>query len=85
MPLDINAVSTGHDGFAVTPNDGADLPAAGVRALLIGASGTLKVNTLEGGTSNPRTYPNVPVGLFPIAVTKVFSTGTSASGIIAIL
>ncbi len=79
MPLDINSVSTSHDPFPITPNDSVDLPVT-ARGLLIAVGGTLKVNTLEGGTNNPRTY-TVPAGVFPGAVTRVWGSGTSATGI----
>ena len=81
MPLDINSTSPSHDMYPVTPSDGADLPAV-ARSLSVAVGGTLKVNTLEGGASNPRTV-TVPAGVVPGVVTKVFATGTTATGITA--
>ena len=76
----LNASNPGDDAFPITPNDGADL-AEPVRALLIGTAGALSVVTLTGTT---RTFPGVPVGLFPIGVRRVRSTGTTATNIIGI-
>jgi hypothetical protein len=76
----LNATNPGDDAFPVTPNDGADL-AEPVRALLIGVAGGLSVVTLTGMT---RTFPSVPVGLFPVGVRRVRATGTTASSIIGI-
>lgn len=65
---------------SVTPNDSTDL-AASSRALYIGTSGDVKVTTVGG---NDVTFANVPVGVLPIRVKRVWATGTSATGIIAI-
>lgn len=71
--------------FAVTPDDSNDLAVTNVR-LYIGTSGSLKVtltprnSALSGDTV---TFTNVPVGWFPICVSRVWSTGTNASGILA--
>lgn len=59
----------------VTPSDTDPLPNAGI--LLIGTGGTLKV-TLVSGATVALTVPN---GYFYVPVSKVFSTGTAASGI----
>ena len=65
---------------AVTPNDSTVL--ALTRALWVGTGGNLKV-TMGYGTDV--TFTAVPDGkLMPIRVTKVFSTGTTASNIVAI-
>ena len=64
---------------AVTPSDGADL-AFTCYALIIGAAGTIKV-TMRGGQVVTMT---VPVGLIPIRVSRVWATGTTATGITAL-
>lgn len=65
---------------AVTPSDTANLtPVAW--ALLIGTGGTLKVDTLGGQTGVALT---APAGLFPLMVTRVYATGTAATGIVAL-
>lgn len=63
----------------VTPSDTEDLAFAS-RQLYIGTAGNLKV-TLVGGQTV--VYNNVPVGDFPRRVTRVWSTSTTASNIIA--
>lgn len=64
----------------VAPSDTANLsPIAW--ALYIGTGGTLKVDTLGGQIGVALT---VPAGLFPLMVTKVYATGTAATGIIAL-
>jgi hypothetical protein len=64
----------------VTPNDDADLDVT-CRALLIGTAGDLRVTT-RGGTT--LTLPNVPVGLLPLRVKRVFATSTTADDITAL-
>jgi len=68
------------DGFSVTPSDTVDLTRT-ARALYIGVTGDVKINTPEG---NALTFKNVPVGIFPVQASRVFSTGTDASEIIAL-
>jgi len=65
---------------AVTPSDSTDLTYI-PRALYIGGEGNLKVDMAGGGTV---TFASVPVGVFPIRVTRVYSTGTAATNIIAL-
>lgn len=64
---------------AVTPNDSTDLTTS-TRALFIGTSGNLKVDMVGGETV---TFSSVPAGVFPVRVKRVHSTGTTASGIVA--
>ena len=65
---------------AVTPDNATDLTVAPCRALYIGTAGTLRV-TVNGSTVN---FGAVVAGVFPVAVTRVHSTGTSASNILAL-
>lgn len=65
---------------SITPNDSADLTDA-VSAVYVGTTGTLKVDTASGETV---TFQSVPVGIFPVAVKKVYSTGTSAANLIGL-
>ena len=69
------------EGVAVTPADGSDL--ATVRAaLFVGTGGNVKVDMAGTGTG---TFNNVADGTFlPILVDRVYSTGTTASNIIAL-
>lgn len=70
----------GYGGVAVTPDDDNDL-AKPSRDLYIGAGGTLKVTGLDG---NDVTFSNVVPGRLGIGVIKVYSTGTSATGLVAL-
>lgn len=59
----------------ITANDGTTLDET--RAIYVGTSGDVKVDTADGDTV---TFKNVVGGsILPIAVTKVYSTGTTAS------
>jgi len=69
------------DGAAsVTPNDGADL-AFVARALYVGGTGNIKIDTPNGDTV---TFNAVPVGVLPVRANKVYSTGTTATNIVAL-
>jgi len=64
-----------NDGAAVTPNDGADLPKAGI--LYVGTSGDVKVDTLSGSTL---IFKNVQSGNWlDVRVKKVYATNTTAA------
>lgn len=47
--------------------------------LYVGSEGNIKVTTVGGQDT---TFTNVPVGFFPILVTKVWSADTTASGFV---
>ena len=79
--LDAKFLAPGVDAVAVTPNDGADLAVVPARFLLISVAGALKVTMASG---NQVTIPNVPVGQLNLQVTRVWATGTAATGIIAV-
>lgn len=66
---------------AVTPSDSTDLTYA-TRALYIGVTGDVVVNMV--GTGATITYKAVPVGILPIRVTRVLSTNTTATNILAL-
>jgi hypothetical protein len=66
---------------AVTPADGTDL-ARPSRGLYVAATGDLKVTTYGGDTV---TFEDIAAGVIhPIAARRVWSTGTTATGIIAV-
>jgi len=67
-------------GEAVTPADGADL-ANLARALYVGTTGDVKVDTIDGSTI---TFKFVPVGILPVQTKRVYATGTTASNIVAL-
>lgn len=74
---------------AITPHDTNDLPAIMVgsdsvtstAALSIGVGGSLKVDTVNGDTV---TFSAVVAGILPIQVTRVYTTGTTATDIVAL-
>jgi hypothetical protein len=66
---------------AVTPNDSTDLTNT-ARALYVGSTGDVKVDTAAGDTV---TFGTVPSGaILPVRVKRVYSTGTTASNIVSI-
>lgn len=72
--------SPANDGASVTPSDSANLGTV-ARALYVGVTGNIKVTT-NGGTD--LTFTAVPVGFFPVKCRRVWSTGTTATSIIAL-
>ena len=70
------------DAFAVTKSDTADLPAL-TRALWVGGTGNVSVYMNNG--SNPVAFTGVPAGaLLQIRASRVLSTGTTATAIVAL-
>jgi hypothetical protein len=69
---------------AVTPSDSATFPPT--RGLRVGTAGDVTVlMSGDGASGTPVLIPAVLAGeLLPIRVTKVMSTGTTASGITAL-
>lgn len=68
-------------GFAVTPSD-ADALSTVCRALYVGGGGNLVVRMLSGETL---VFPNVPSGsLLPLRASHVMTTGTAATGLVAL-
>lgn len=67
-------------GEAVTPHDTNELTYAS-RALYVGTTGNLAVVMVDG---TALTLSSVPVGLHPLRVKQVKSTGTTASNIVAL-
>ncbi len=66
---------------AITPHDSNDLtdPCSG---FYVGVAGAVKVITASGETV---TFANVVAGIVvPLAITRVFSTGTAATGIVGL-
>lgn len=62
--------------FAITPSNGADLPSV-VRAVVVGAAGTIRWRGLDGQVND--TGP-LPAGLIlPIQTRQIMATGTTAS------
>lgn len=66
---------------AIVPNDGTDLPHA-TRALFVGVAGNVKVDMVKTGTV---TLLNIQAGsVLPVAVKRVWATGTTATNMIAL-
>lgn len=66
---------------AVTPSDGSDLTSV-ARALYVGGSGDVKIDTPNGDTV---TFQDVVAGsILPVRTNKVYSTGTTATNIVAL-
>lgn len=73
--------SPAEHGAAVTPNDSTDL-ATTARALWIGGAGNVAVTT-AGGSSI--TLTGAAAGtIIPVRVSRVLSTGTTATAIVAL-
>lgn len=69
------------NAFSVTPNDSTDIVEV-TRGLYVGVSGDVKVTTAAGDTV---TFVGLAAGVMhPIRVTRVWSTGTTATDIIGL-
>lgn len=64
----------------ITPDDGADLPFVS-RAIAVAGSGHVAVQTASGDTGRVFVAAGVP---FPLRVTRVLATGTTATGIVVL-
>ena len=66
----------------VTPDDDNDLTRVATRALYIGGDGNISVVMSGGGTV---AFSGLPAGtILPVRVDRVRSTGTTATGIVAL-
>jgi hypothetical protein len=65
---------------AITPDDSADLPWI-TRAVAVSGSGMLRVTTVDGSEGQIFVAAGVP---FPIRLRRVWLTGTTATGIVAL-
>jgi hypothetical protein len=75
-------MSPADNAVAVTPNDSTDLTYV-TRCVYVGGAGNVTV-TMAGGGSNVA-YVAVPAGTFmPIRVSRILSTGTTATSILAL-
>lgn len=68
------------NAVAITPSDTANIGSAS-RALYVGTSGNLTVIMLGGQTV---LFSAINAGWHPLRVTRVMSTGTTATNIVAI-
>ena len=71
-------------GVAITPNDGADLPQGLTSSLYVGGAGNIVVSFAV----NPRvqvTLTAPAVGfILAVSVIRVYATGTTATGLVAL-
>lgn len=82
-----DATVSAHRAFAVTPNDATVIPVT--RGLYVGVSGNITVRMADYiNDQNPAydnvLFANVPVGVLPIQVDRVYAAGTSATSIVAL-
>jgi len=76
----ITATDPGYRVAEVSPSDTANL--GNVRAIYIGGSGNVKIDADGGGTV---TFVAAPAGMIiPVRAVRVYSTGTTATDIVAI-
>lgn len=72
----------GFDGYAVTPADGTDLPNGTTTAIYVTGAGNVNVDLAGGGTA---VLTSLVAGqILPIAVNRIRSTSTTATGIFAL-
>lgn len=64
----------------IVPDDDADIPSVSL-ALNVATPGTVRVTTLDGDTVDVHVAAGVA---FPLRVTRVWATGTTATGIRAL-
>ena len=77
-----NLDSPASNAVAATPSDSVDFPFAS-RGLYIGGSGDVRVDMQHGAA--PVTFLGVmAVSILPIRVSRVYATGTTATGIVAL-
>lgn len=71
------------DAYEVTPNNSADLTPFGVRGLRVTVAGVVKVD-IVGGHSGV-TIPCAAGIDLHLPIAKVYATGTTATGIVALI
>lgn len=75
-PIHVASPVTG--AFAITPHDTNNLVEPTL-SLYIGTAGALKATMLDGSVV---TYPALAAGRHPLRVSRVWATGTTATGIV---
>jgi hypothetical protein len=65
--------------FNFTASDSADLP-FNTRALVVGVAGNVKLTDPDGNTD---TFA-LPAGVIPIRAQRIWSTGTTATGLVGV-
>jgi hypothetical protein len=80
MPNVINNTGPARNAAVVTPSDSNDLTFV-TRGIYVGVAGNIAV--IMSGNGGPVTIPVQP-GLQPLAVSRIYSTGTTATGLVAV-
>lgn len=79
MPT-LDPITPAAAGAAITPHDSNNI--APTKGIYVGTAGNLKVDMLDGTTL---TFTAIAAGMVhPLVVVRVYSTGTTASNIIAL-
>ena len=79
-PIGRGTVPFYSEAVVVTPNDGVDIPPT--LAVQLGVGGDLTVDMLGVGTNV--TLAGLPAGIHNLAVTRIYSTNTTAADIVAL-
>lgn len=67
---------------AITPSDSADVPGGYIRGFIVTVAGDVAVNMADGSTG---TLPDCAVGVQHVyQISRILSTGTTATGIIGL-
>jgi hypothetical protein len=71
------------DGVAVTPSDTVDISSTlgPTTRIYVGTAGNLVVTMVSGAVL---TFTGLPAGMHNLAITRVWATGTTALGIVAL-
>ena len=77
---DANATVSAHGAVALTKSDATVIPVC--RAIYVGGTGDVAVTMADGQT--PIVFKAVAVGIFPIQITQLLSTSTTATDVIAL-
>lgn len=80
----MSAVSSGpaRNAFAISPNDNSAL-AHVTRGIYVGGAGAIKVDTAGGDVAV--TISGLLAGIvYPFVVTKIYSTGTTATNLVGL-
>lgn len=78
--MNLEAITPIYRAEAVTPSDAAAIEQT--RGLYVGASGDVAVDMASGDTV---TFAGLAAGIVhPLQVTRVYATGTTATGIVAL-
>lgn len=82
MPWYKNASDPANGAAVITPNDSTDLPIY-TRGIYVGVGGHITVDLTDTGTNIQ--FLSVPQGtILPVQAKRVYSTGTTATNLVAL-